>query len=501
MRKRSSRRRMRMNRVEAFIMMNTFDIVIGLEVHAQVKTNTKLFCSCAVEFGERQNTNVCPVCTGQPGALPVINRASVTQAIKAALITHSRINPKNVFARKSYFYPDLPKGYQISQFELPFCEKGHVDIELKDGSTKRIGLTRIHMEDDAGKNVHQGAEGILGSHSSLVDLNRAGTTLLEIVTEPEMTSIEEARVFLDTLKLLLQYADVSDADMEKGQLRVDVNVSLKPAGSATLGTRAEVKNMNSFRGIEKAIKYEIDRQTEILEAGGQVAQETRNYDDATETTSTLRSKEEAHDYRYFPDPDLLPLQVSEDWIAEVKTTLPELPADRKQRYLTDHLSPYDAQGLVNNKPMADFFDATVNGGADPKMACNWLTSDIAGILKEKKQSLAETPLTPALLSKMIQLIQKGTISTKIAKTILLEMIENGTDPEKAVEKSGMTQITSAEELAPIIASIIAANPKQVEQYKAGQEKLFGFFVGQTMKATSGRAQPELLNQLLKATLG
>ncbi|MFH1429367.1 MAG: Asp-tRNA(Asn)/Glu-tRNA(Gln) amidotransferase subunit GatB [Candidatus Margulisiibacteriota bacterium] len=479
----------------------TFEPVIGLEVHVQAKTKTKLFCACATEFGEMQNSNICPICTGQPGALPVINRKAVELAIKAALATNCKINTKSIFARKNYFYPDLPKGYQISQFEKPFCEHGYVDIELSDGTAKKIGLTRIHMEEDAGKNVHQGADGILGSDYSLVDLNRACTPLLEIVSEPDMRSVEDARLFLDQLKLTMQYAGVSDADMEKGQLRVDVNVSLRKKGAQEYGVRAEIKNMNSFRNIERAIKYEIERQTEVLESGGEVAQETRNFDDATGTTTSLRSKEESHDYRYFPEPDLLPLEVSKEWIEQVKSEMPELPAARNKRYIEElGLSDYDAMVLVNNKIYSDFFEAAVSVCGEPKLTCNWVTSEIPGYLKDKNIELCDTKLTPNNLGKMISLIKKGTISGKIAKTVLTEMIEKGTDPEIVVKNSGMTQIANPDELEPVINAILAANPAQVEQYKKGEQKVLGFFVGQIMKETKGRANPGLVNQLLKEQL-
>ena len=484
-----------------------YEPVIGLEVHVQVKTKTKLFCSCAIEFGEAPNYNVCPVCTGQPGALPVLNREVVNQAIRAALATNCKINQKNTFARKNYFYPDLPKGYQISQLETPFCENGQIEI-ITQGDTqdksqiKTIRLNRIHIEEDAGKNVHQGADGILGASYSLVDLNRACTTLLEIVSEPDLRSAEEARVFVEQIRLTMQYIGVSDADMEKGQLRADVNVSLMLKGSTTYGTRAEIKNMNSFRGIERAIKYEIERQAEVLDNGGVVVQETRNYDDATETTTSMRSKEESHDYRYFPEPDLLPVEVSAEWIESIRKTLPEFPQARLARYISVlGLGEYDAMVLTNNKILGDFFDQSLSFCPDAaKLLCNWLTSDIAGVLKERNQELTDTKITPENLAKLISLIQKETISGKIAKTMLPEMLEKGTDAETLVQNSGMTQITDESELKALVEKIIATNPKQVEQFKAGEVKVIGFFVGQVMKETQGRANPQVVNKLLNSFL-
>ncbi|MFC1478844.1 Asp-tRNA(Asn)/Glu-tRNA(Gln) amidotransferase subunit GatB, partial [Candidatus Margulisiibacteriota bacterium] len=481
----------------------TFEPVIGLEVHVQAKTKTKLFCGCAIEFGEQQNSNICPVCTGQPGALPVINREAVRLAIKAALATNCKINLKSIFARKNYFYPDLPKGYQISQFEQPFCEHGHVEITLSDGSAKKIGLTRIHMEEDAGKNVHQGADGILGSDYSLVDLNRACTPLLEIVSEPDMRSVEDARLFLDQLKLTMQYAGVSDADMEKGQLRVDVNVSLREQGAKEYGVRAEIKNMNSFRNIERAIKYEIVRQTEVLENGGEVVQETRNFDDASGTTTSLRSKEESHDYRYFPEPDLLPLEVSEEWIESVKSEMPELPKNLKEKYSKfKDLNNYDINVVVNNQTYSGVFNGGIKTTDDVKTLHSMITTDFAGHLKneaiEKKVSKLEKPNDLKELGKkfglIVNLIKNGRISSKIAKTVLEELLREMTpetipDPEEIVRNSGMTQIANPDELKPVINAILSANPAQVQQYKSGEQKVLGFFVGQVMKETKGRANP------------
>jgi len=482
-------------------MTMKYEPVIGLEVHVQVKTNTKLFCSCSTNFGDRQNTNICPVCTGQPGALPVLNKFVVTQAIKAALATNCKINKKNIFARKNYFYPDLPKGYQISQFEQPFCENGFIEIFLEDGVKKKIRLNRIHIEEDAGKNVHQGADGILGSDYSQVDLNRACTPLLEVVSEPDISSAAEANEYLNSLKLIMQYAGVSDADMEKGQLRVDVNVSVKPKGSDKLGTRAEIKNMNSFRGVVRAISYEIERQIDILDSGGKVLQETRNYDDNTGITTSLRSKEESHDYRYFPEPDLLPLIISDDWIAEVKANMPELPFVRKKKYVSEFgLSDYDANILVNNKIVSDFFEKAVVVCKEPKLASNWLTSEIAGYLKEKDLTLPATKLTPQNLGEMILLIKKGTISNKIAKELLSKLMEKNISPRSLVEKLGVAQIANQEDLLPIIKKIIDMYPEQVKKYKSGESKLLSFFIGQAMKETKGRANPQLLSELFRKNM-
>lgn len=479
-----------------------YEAVIGLEVHTQLKTKTKLFCSCSTEFGNEPNSNVCPVCTGQPGALPVLNEKAVELAIRCGLAVEGTVNHSSVFARKNYFYPDLPKAYQISQFDLPVVSGGHLDVVLSDGSVKRVGITRAHLEEDAGKLVHQGADGIEGAHASHVDLNRSSVPLLEIVSEPDIRSAEEARAYLEKLKSILQYAGISDANMEEGKLRCDANVSIRPVGQKEFGTKAEIKNMNSFRAVERAIKIEIERQKEVLGRGEKVIQETRSYDEAAGRTVSMRSKEESHDYRYFPEPDLLPLVVEQSWIEAVRGHMPELPEQRIKRYVEYGISEYDARVLTLDKDVSDFFDAVCTAYAgDKKVIVNWLTTDILGILKNNNQAIHQTKLTPALLVEMLTLIDDKTISGKIAKDILPKIIETGESPKKIIEASGKKQITDVAEITKIVQEVLAQNPKQLEQYKAGKVALKGFFVGETMKRTKGCAAPGVVNQVLSALLG
>ncbi len=478
-----------------------YEAVIGLEVHTQLKTQTKLFCSCSTIFGNQPNTNVCPVCTGQPGALPVLNKKAVELAIRCGLALNGTVNPKSIFARKNYFYPDLPKAYQISQFDLPVVSGGFLDVVLSDGSTKRVCITRAHLEEDAGKLVHQGAEGIEGANASHVDLNRSSVPLLEIVSEPDIRSAEEARAYLEKIKAILQYADISEANMEEGKLRCDANVSIRPVGQKELGTKAEIKNMNSFRAVERAIKIEIERQKEVLNRGEKVVQETRSYDEASGRTVSMRSKEESHDYRYFPEPDLLPLVIEASWIDLVKGQMPELPEQRIKRYVSYGVSEYDAQVLTIDKVISDFFDtACAAYTGDKKNIVNWLTTDVLGYLKSKDLTIPQTKLTPVLLVEMLALLDDKTISGKIAKDILPKIIETGESPKKIIEASGKKLITDVGEITKIIQGVLDNSPKQLEQYRAGKVNLRGYFVGETMKATKGCAAPEIVNQALDKLL-
>ncbi len=482
--------------------MTKYEVVIGLEVHTQLKTNTKIFCGCSTEFGKEPNSNICPVCTGQPGALPVLNKKVVELALRFGLALGCKINQRSIFARKNYFYPDLPKGYQISQFELPIVGYGKMSVTLDDGTVKEIGITRAHLEEDAGKLVHQGADGIAGSHASHSDLNRSSVPLLEIVSEPDIRSAEEARKYLEKLKLILQFAGISDANMEEGKLRCDANISLRPVGQKEFGTKTEVKNMNSFKAVERAIKAEVRRQERILKEGGRILQETRNWDDLSGETTPLRSKEESHDYRYFPEPDLPPLLVSAEWIEKIKSEMPELPAQRLTRYKEQYgISDYDAGVLTLTKEISDFFDEclTLYAG-DNKKIINWLTTEVLGYLKDKNLSLEQSKITPQLLVEMIKLIDDNIISGKIGKDVVAKIIETGKAPSLLVEELGLKQIADSGELKAAIAKILQENPAQVEQYRAGKVALKGFFVGQVMKATGGKANPAMVNQLLEELL-
>jgi aspartyl-tRNA(Asn)/glutamyl-tRNA(Gln) amidotransferase subunit B len=473
-----------------------YEAVIGLEVHAQLLTESKIFCGCRTRFGADPNSQTCPVCLGLPGVLPVLNRRVVEMGIKAGLATHCAIAPCARFARKNYFYPDLPKGYQISMYELPLCEKGYLEIAV-DGTLKRVGLTRIHMEEDAGKNVHGGT-----GDTSRVDLNRAGVPLLEIVGEPDIRSSDEAVAYLKKLREILIYTGVSDADMEKGNFRCDANVSLRPAGESRLGTKAEVKNMNSFRFVKRALEYEIERQGRLLSEGKRVVQETRLFDPKEGVTVSMRSKEEAHDYRYFPEPDLVPLQVDPAWIDEIRKTLPELPEAKRERFVREYAIPeYDAVVLTGSQALADFFEETVRIGAPPKSVSNWMMGDLLRELKAEGKEIEETPLRPEQLARMVRMIDEGTISGKIAKTVFEEIYRSGKDPEAIVREKGLVQVSDESALAGIIDQVMTANPKEVEGFRAGKEKLFGFFVGQVMKASQGKANPAKVNELLKRKLG
>ena len=473
-----------------------YEVVIGLEVHAQLKTNTKIFAPDGCEFGNEQNTQISPITLGMPGVLPVLNRAVVDMGILTGLALNCEIANKCKFDRKQYFYPDLPKGYQISQYDEPICGKGYLMV-----NGKKIGITRAHLEEDAGKLVHAGADGLAGSSYSLVDLNRAGTPLLEIVSEPDMRSPQEAREYMEELRNIVRYVGVCDGNLEEGSMRCDANISIMPKGSNKFGTRAEIKNVNSFKALERALEYEIDRQIELVEDGEEVVQETRLWDDNAGVTRSMRGKEDAHDYRYFPEPDLMPLEISQEWIDRVKATMPELPEQKRQRYMDLGLSEYDASVIVAQYELAMFFDEVLKAGGNPKIAVNFLMGEVAAYLKEQKLSINETKLTPENLVELISLIEKATISNNIGKQIIVEMMETGEKASAIVEKKGLSQISDTGAIKEIAQKIIDTNPSQVEAYRGGKDKLFGFFVGQVMKETKGRANPQSVNQILKELLG
>ncbi|MCD6389676.1 MAG: Asp-tRNA(Asn)/Glu-tRNA(Gln) amidotransferase subunit GatB [Desulfobulbaceae bacterium] len=468
-----------------------FETVIGLEVHAQLKTNTKIFCGCTTQFGNPPNTNTCPVCLGMPGVLPVLNKTVVEYAIKMAQATNCEINRRNQFARKNYFYPDLPKGYQISQFELPIAEHGHVDIEIN-GKNRRIGLTRIHMEEDAGKLVHDSIEG-----HSCVDLNRTGVPLIEIVSEPDLRSAEEATAYLRKVHAILRYLDICDGNMQEGSFRCDANISLRPVGQEEFGIRAEMKNMNSFKNVQRALEYEIRRQRDILLDGGEVVQETRLWDADRNVSLPMRGKEEAHDYRYFPDPDLVPVVIDDEWINEIKQTMPELPDERKARFITDFALPVDdAVIMTSSRELADYFEAVHKLFAQPKKIGNWIMTELMREMKgEEGINIQECPVTPENLAALLILIDKGAISGKIAKTVFSEMMETGKNPETIVKEKNLVQMSDEGDLLKIVQEILADNPGQVAQFKDGKTKVMGFFVGQLMKKTKGKANPKMANQL------
>ena len=479
--------------------MPAYETVIGLEVHTQLMTHSKIFCSCSTKFGAAPNSNTCPVCEGMPGVLPVLNKQVVEFAIRAGLATGCAIANQSIFARKNYFYPDLPKAYQISQYELPIAEHGWIDITVG-GVHKRIGLTRIHMEEDAGKLLHE-YPGEPAGKFSYVDFNRCGTPLLEIVSEPEMRSPEEAKEYLTTLKNILEYLEVSDCNMEEGSLRCDANVSLRPVGAEKLGTKVEIKNLNSFRNVQRALEYEVERQTLMLESGQTIVQETRLWDADRGMTFSMRSKEEAHDYRYFPDPDLLPVNVSDDWIERVRRELPELATAKRQRFVSDYgLPEYDAEVLTASKHLAAYFEQCVRLFPQAKTVSNWVMGDIMRELNAQNADIRACPVTPAHLAGMLKLMDAGTISGKIAKTVFDEMYASGKMPDEIVKEKGLVQISDESALDGIIASVIAANPNSVQEYRSGKAKAFGFFVGQVMKATQGKANPQVVNTLLKQKL-
>ncbi|SDD09291.1 Asp-tRNA(Asn)/Glu-tRNA(Gln) amidotransferase subunit GatB [Peptococcus niger] len=476
-----------------------YEPVIGLEVHVELKTKTKIFCGCTTAFGGDPNTHTCPVCLGLPGTLPVLNKQVLHYAILAGLATNCTINQFSKFDRKNYFYPDLTKAYQISQYDEPIAEHGYIDITV-DGQEKRIGMTRIHMEEDAGKLVHQGAS-ITASNSSLADYNRAGVPLIEIVSEPDMRSAAEARAYLEELKAIITYIGVSDAKMEEGSLRCDVNISLRPVGQEAFGTRAEIKNLNSFRAVERAIAHEIDRQSDLLDDGEAVKLETRTWDDAKGVTHSLRSKENADDYRYFPDPDLPPVIVTEADIDRLRAEIPELPRSRRTRFITEaQLPEADAALLAENRYLADFFESAWKAYGDAQPVANWLLGDVMAKLNADDVALADSHFTAEQLVDLLNLIKDGVISGKIAKDVFLKAFDSGDQPSDIVEKEGLKQISDTGSLEPLIRDIVAANPKSVADYKAGKKKALGFLVGQVMKETKGQANPGMVNQLLTKVL-
>ena len=480
--------------------MKNYITVIGLEVHAELKTKTKAFCSCSTEFGAEPNTHVCPVCLGMPGALPVLNKRVVEFAIRAGLALNCDIQKFNKMDRKNYFYPDLAKNYQISQWDEPICLGGHIDIRVN-GEKKRIGITRIHMEEDAGKLVHSGLT-ISTSDSSAVDYNRAGVPLIEIVSEPDMRSAAEARAYMEQLKAILEYTDVCDCKMQEGSLRCDANISVMPEGATEFGTRAEIKNLNSFRALERAIEYEVERQIEIVEDGGHVVQETRTWDDANGVTLSMRSKEEAHDYRYFPEPDLVPINLDQAWIDEIKATLPELPSARKERLLAEDVPEDNADIIVASKKVADYFDEGTKATKNLKALSNWLIGDVAGYLNAEGIEIddPEFKITPDHLGELVNLIDKGVLSSKLAKQVFAEMLKENEAPEVLVKKLGLEQVSDAGELGKLVDEVIASNPQSIADFKAGKKKALGFLVGQIMKATHGKANPGMVNKMLMEKL-
>jgi len=474
-----------------------WETVIGLEIHSQLSTKSKIFSAASTKYGAEPNTQACAVDLGLPGVLPVLNAEVVRMAASFGLATHSTVAPRSVFARKNYFYPDLPKGYQISQFELPIVHDGYLDIELEDGSTKRIGITRAHLEEDAGKSLHESFHGMTG-----IDLNRAGTPLLEIVSEPEMSSAREAVAYMKKIHSLVRYLDISDGNMQEGSFRCDANVSVRPRGQQAFGTRAEIKNINSFRFVEQAINYEVERQIMVLESGGSVVQETRLFDPDRHETRPMRSKEEANDYRYFPDPDLLPVELDAAFIESVRQALPELPDARKQRFIDAYgLSEYDAGVLTATREMGDYFEVVVHrAGGQGKLSANWVMGELSGALNRSDTAITDSPVTAEALGDMLLRIEDGTISGKIAKQVFEAMWAGEGTADEVIEVKGLKQISDSSAIEGIIQGVLDNSPKQIEQYRNGQEKLFGYFVGQVMKATQGKANPAQVNELLRKKL-
>ena len=476
-----------------------YETIIGLEVHAQLLTDSKIFCGCSTRFGESPNNNTCPVCLGMPGVLPVLNRKVVELTIKAALATSCRIVSYSQFARKNYFYPDLPKGYQISQYELPLARGGCIELEMDQGQrTKKIGINRIHMEEDAGKLLHE-LDGVPADHS-YVDFNRTGVPLIEIVSEPHINTPEEASEYLRILRSLLQYLEVCDGNMEQGSFRCDANISLRPRGAGVLGTKVEIKNMNSFRNVMRALEYEAGRQASLLDSGEKIIQETRLWDVNKGVTESMRGKEEAHDYRYFPDPDLVPLVIDDAWIEEIRSTLPELPREKKERFIREYALPeYDANILTATRQLADYFETCVSLGPPPKSVSNWIMGDILRHVPDTRD-IAQFSVTPSHLAEMILMVDQGIISGKIAKTVFEDMAATGKMPEEIVKERGLVQVSDESALEKAIQEVLNANEDQVAQYRQGKEKVFGFLVGQVMKLTKGKANPQVVNELLKKML-
>ncbi|HHI96849.1 MAG TPA: Asp-tRNA(Asn)/Glu-tRNA(Gln) amidotransferase subunit GatB [Thermodesulfatator atlanticus] len=472
-----------------------FEAVIGLEVHAQLLTESKIFCACSTRFGAAPNSHVCPVCLGMPGSLPVLNKRVVDFALKLALATQARINPVSVFARKNYFYPDLPKGYQISQYELPLAEGGYIEIEVGE-SKKRIGLVRIHMEEDAGKLIHDEARPV-----SYVDFNRTGVPLLEIVSAPDIRSPEEAVAYLKKLRSILRYLEICDGNMEEGSLRCDANISVRPKGSTTFGTKVELKNMNSFKHVQRALEYEIKRQVALILDGKEVVQETRLFDAARGVTQSMRGKEEAHDYRYFPDPDLVPVEIDADWIEEIRKTLPELPDAKKARFMEEYQLPaYDAEIITSSRKLAEFFEACCKRLPKPKLVSNWIMTEVLRELNREGKEIDETKLSPENFTTLLKLLDEGVISAPAAKKVFAEMYATGRDPQEIVEEKGLKQESDEAALLEICQRVLEAHPKEVEKYKKGKKNVLGFFVGQVMRETRGKANPKVVNQLLTKLL-
>ena len=470
-----------------------FETVIGLEIHAQLKTASKIFCSCSTAFGAPPNTNTCPVCQGMPGVLPVLNRKVVEFAIRMGLATGSTINRFNQFARKNYFYPDLPKGYQTSQYDKPIIEHGKIEIEV-DGKCKKIGITRMHMEEDAGKLVHNDFEAV-----SYVDLNRTGTPLLEIVSEPDMRSPQEACAYLKKIHAILRYLDICDGNMQEGSFRCDANISLRPVGQQEFGTRTELKNMNSFRNVQAALEYEIRRQRDVLLDGGRVIQQTLLWNPDADRTEPMRGKEDAHDYRYFPCPDLVPVEIDDEWIEQIRQTLPELPDTKKKRFIEKFCLPgYDAEILTGNRELADYFEEAVKCGAEPKKISNWMLTELLRELKG--EDIRQCQISPGQLGQLVLLVEKGTISGKIAKTVFQAMLDTGQDPELIVQEKNLLQVSDEGEIMKVIEEILKEHPNQVDELRAGKEKLMGFFVGQLMKRMKGKANPAMANELFKKAI-
>ena len=473
-----------------------YEVVIGVEVHAQLRTKSKMFCGCSAAFGRSPNSQTCPVCLGLPGSLPVINKAAVEMAVRAGLALNCTIGPQNRFARKNYFYPDLPKGYQISQYEAPVCEHGWIEIAVE-GTTKRVRIRRAHLEEDAGKNLHGASSG-----GSLVDLNRAGTPLLEIVTEPDMRSADEAVAYLKNLRDILMYLEVCDGNMEEGSFRCEPNLSLRPAGQQELGVKVELKNINSFKFVKDAVEYEIKRQTKVLTEGGSVKQETRLWNLDRGETAVMRSKEEAHDYRYFPDPDLVPLKLEREWVDAFRADLPELPAARTRRFLDEYgLPDYDAGVLTATRDVAEYFEASVKLFPQPKTVSNWVMGELTRELNDTGMAIGASPVSPERLAALLRMVEQGTVSLKVARDIFPEMYRTGKAPEQIVQEKGLTQVSDEGALSQVIDDVLAKNPAQVAQFKQGKQQVLGFLVGQVMKSSGGKANPGKVNELLKHKLG
>jgi len=477
--------------------MQNYETVIGLEIHAQLLAESKMFCSCSTKFGNQPNINICPVCTGQPGVLPVMNKKALDFAIKTGLALHCKIAPHSIFARKHYFYPDLPKNFQISQYELPIAENGYLEIEVN-GNIKKVRINRVHLEEDAGKLVHKGSDRIMGADYSLVDLNRTGVPLMEIVTEPDMHSPEEAKVFMAELRKIVRYLDVCDGNMEEGSLRCDANISLRPAGETKLGKKTEVKNMNSFKIVQKALELEVERQTKVLTEGGTIIQETRHYDETSNSTISLRTKEAEMDYRYFPEPDLIPIKTDQKWIDGIKNTLPELPIEKLKRFVSSYQLPVaSAEVLTLERDLSDFFEEAVKIHNNPKIMANWVVGNLMGYMNFNNLTIKQLKIGPKHIADLVSLIDKNTITGNSAKDVLAKMLEAGKSAHDIVSESGMTQLNDESSLLPTIQRAISANPKSVEDYKKGKENAIMHLVGQVMRETKGRANPEVVKKMLR----